>query len=86
MPRLNKEQILAAIDRMPATVELDEVIYRLELLRKVGIAREQAERGEVIDDEDLEQWLTRDEQEETAPRVDDGSAAGSRGDKAVHRA
>jgi hypothetical protein len=77
---------MALVERMPPDVDMDEALYRMELLRKVEIALAQAERGEVIDDEELEQWLMRDEQEETSPRVDDGSAPGSRGNQTVHRA
>jgi hypothetical protein len=86
MKRTNKEKILALVERMPPDVDLGEAVYRLELLRRVEIAREQVERGEVIDDEELEEWLMRDEQKETSPRMDDGSAQGPRGNQTVHRA
>jgi len=57
MKRTNKQKIELLVANMPDDISWDEAVERLDLLRSVEEARAQAERGEVVDDEDVEAWL-----------------------------
>ena len=47
----NKEKAIGLIQSLDDSVSLDDVIDRLYLLRKVELAEQQADRGEVIEHE-----------------------------------
>jgi hypothetical protein len=48
-----KEMILRLMSKLPDDVTYDRVIYHLGVTREIEISLEQAERGEVIDHDDL---------------------------------
>jgi hypothetical protein len=56
-----QEEVLETLDRLPADVSLDAVVYDLYFKAKVLRGIEQAERGETIPHsevmEELEEWL-----------------------------
>ncbi|HZN35201.1 MAG TPA: hypothetical protein VFB80_15340 [Pirellulaceae bacterium] len=85
MKLTNKQKIEKLVARMPADISWDEALQRIRLLRSVEIGREQAERGEVIDDEDVEAWLMNDGEEAAPDNLDDQRSRPARKNKAVHR-
>lgn len=59
-----KERVLSALDSLPDDATFDEAIYHLYVHRKIEIGLAQAERGELIPDEELarqlDQWDAAD--------------------------
>ena len=55
-----KEEILKTIQSLPDETTFDDVFYHLYLLHKIKTGKEQAQRGELIDHDDVvresEQW------------------------------
>ena len=55
--RSPREDALEAISRMPETVTMDDIMYRLYVLDKIRIGLEAAEGGDVISNEDLKREM-----------------------------
>lgn len=85
MKKTNKQKIERLVANMPDDISWDEAVYRINLLRSVETGRAQAERGEVVDDDDVEAWLTKNDQEATPRSVDNQSSRTARRHKTVHR-
>ena len=58
MKQTNKQKIENLVANMPDDISWDEAVYRMDLLRAIEIGREQAERGELIDDEEMEAFIS----------------------------
>lgn len=52
-PQNPKQQALEAIQRLPDTVDLEEIMYRLYVLERVRKGREDIENGRTVSAEDL---------------------------------
>jgi hypothetical protein len=57
----NKEKVIGLIQSLDDNVRLDDVIDRLYLLRKVELAEQQADRGEVIEHDEFMDQLEEDD-------------------------
>ena len=58
-----KQEALNSISKMPDTVEIDDIMYRLYVIDKVRKGREAVQRDEVVSIEDLKKeimvkWLS----------------------------
>ena len=55
-----KQEAIKAIQRLPDSVDFDEIVYRLYVLNKVHQGLQDVEKGRVISSEELqreiEQW------------------------------
>ena len=56
---LTKVKVLKAIKQLPDEFSIDEMIDRMILLEKIEIGIAQADRGEVIDDENLDREIAK---------------------------
>ena len=57
-----KDKILAVVESLPDDVSYDDAIERLDLLRRIELGLAQADRGEVVDhDELMDALLSLDE-------------------------
>jgi len=56
---LTKVKVLKAIKQLPDEFSIDEMIDRMILLEKIEIGLAQAERGDLIDDEDLDKEIAK---------------------------
>ncbi len=52
-----KKEALTAISRLPDSVNIDEIMYRLYVIDKVRKGKEAVEKGEVISIEDLKKEM-----------------------------
>ena len=52
-----KKEALTAISRLPDSVNIDEIMYRLYVIDKVRKGQEAVEKGEVISIEDLKKEM-----------------------------
>ena len=52
-----KQEALNVISKMPDTVEIDDIMYRLYVIDKVLKGREAVQRGEVVSIEDLKKEI-----------------------------
>lgn len=52
-PHNAKQEALEAIQRLPDTTDLEEIMYRLYVLERVRKAREDVSNGRVINADDL---------------------------------
>jgi len=50
---MSKETILAAVNALPAEVEVEELIEKLILLEKIEIGREQSRQEQTVSHEDV---------------------------------
>ena len=57
----NKEKVIGLIQSLDDNVSLDDVIDRLYLLRKVELAEQQADRGEVIEHDEFMDQLEEED-------------------------
>ena len=57
----NKEKVIGLIQSLDENVSLDDVIDRLYLLRKVELAEQQADRGEVIEHDEFMNQLEEED-------------------------
>ncbi len=48
-----KQKILRMIEKLPENVSYDRVLYHVHTMKKIEIGLQQAERGEVIDHDEL---------------------------------
>jgi predicted transcriptional regulator len=56
-----KEQVLELVGKLPDNATMDQIIYELEVLRKIQIGLEQIEKGQFLDhDEVFEELLKSD--------------------------
>lgn len=59
MPSL-KEEVLKSVQSLPDECSMDDIFYQLYLMHKIKTGREQAEKGELLDHEDVvkeaEKW------------------------------
>jgi predicted transcriptional regulator len=59
-PHTAKQEALEAIQRLPDSVDLDEIVYRLYVLNKIQQGMQDAEAGRTITSKELlqeiEQW------------------------------
>lgn len=56
---LIKTKVLKVIKQLPDEFSIDEMVDRMILLDKIEIGIAQAERGEVIDDENLDKEIAK---------------------------
>lgn len=49
----NKEKVIGLVQSLDDNVSLDDVIDRLYFLRKIELAKEQAENGEVMEHDEF---------------------------------
>ena len=68
-----KQLILRMVEKLPEDVPYDRVVYHLEVMKAVEIGLKQAERGEVVDHDEVLARSLEDE-EEGANRLDATSA------------
>lgn len=54
---MNKEVVLAAVNALPDTIELEELIDRLILLEKIEQGREQSRLGQTVSQEEVKQLV-----------------------------
>jgi len=52
-----KQEAINAIAKLPDTVDIDEIMYRLYVIDKVKKGKEAIERGETVSMEDLKREL-----------------------------
>ena len=52
-----KQEALNVISKMPDTVEIDDIMYRLYVIDKVRKGREAVQRGETVSMEDLKKEI-----------------------------
>jgi predicted transcriptional regulator len=52
-----KQDALNAINQLPDTADMEEIMYRLYVLDKIRKGQESAERGEVITSEELKREI-----------------------------
>ncbi len=79
-----KELILRMIGKLPDDVTYDRVIYHLDVMRDIEISLEQAERGEVIDHDDLFAELLREDEQDSTRLVRTGKGKPP-GNSGAHR-
>ena len=56
---LTKTKVLKAIKQLPDEFSIDEMIDKMILLEKIEIGIAQADRGEVMDDEDVQKEIDK---------------------------
>jgi hypothetical protein len=66
----NKEKIQRMLEKLPDDVSYDRMIYHLEVMRQLEESIEQAERGEVIDHDQLFEELLAEDAQESSNRLD----------------
>ena len=52
-----KETVLSVISKLPESVDMEEIMYRLYVLDKIRKGQAASKRGEVISIEDLEKEI-----------------------------
>ncbi len=52
-----KQEAIKVISKMPDTVEIDDIMYRLYVIDKVRKGREAVQRGEVVSIEELKKEI-----------------------------
>ena len=52
-----KQEAIKVISKMPDTVEIDDIMYRLYVIDKVRKGREALQRGEVLSIEELKKEI-----------------------------
>lgn len=80
----NKERILRLVSKLDDNVSIDEVIYKLDVMKNIQIGLEQLDRGEFTEHEEAFRELLKDEAEKPDSLVA-ASDRRSRGNKKVHR-
>jgi hypothetical protein len=79
-----KQKILQLIEKLPDDVTYGRVIYHIGVMRAIEIGLEQAERGEVIDHDELFAQLQA-EDEEAQNRLVGSGKRGSEKNSTIHR-
>jgi hypothetical protein len=54
-----KETVRALLDRLPDDCTIEDVLYHLYVIERVGRGLEEADRGELVPHEDVEEGLRR---------------------------
>ncbi len=52
-----KQEALNVISKMPDTVEIDDIMYRLYVIDKIRKGRKAIQRGEIVSIEDLKKEI-----------------------------
>ena len=58
-----KQKIIEMLQQLPDDIDYDRAIENIIVLRKIELALEQADRGEVIEHDDLMRELLNDDEE-----------------------
>lgn len=56
---LTKEKIISGIQKLPDTVTIDEVLDHIVLLEKIENGLEQADKGEVLTEEEMDEKIDK---------------------------
>lgn len=56
---LTKEKIISGIQKLPDTVTIDEVLDHIVLLEKIETGLEQADKGEVLTEEEMDEKINK---------------------------
>jgi len=79
-----KEQVLELVQKLHDNASIDQVIYKLELLRNIQIGLEQIEKGEFFDHDEVFEELLKNDEEEQDYLVQTGKGKPPR-DKKIHQ-
>jgi ABC-type methionine transport system ATPase subunit len=79
-----KEQVLELVGKLADNATMAEILYELEVLRKINIGLEQIERGEVFDHDEVFEELLRDNEENQDHLVRAGKGR-SRSNKEIYQ-